>query len=133
MISRLWPGLLLASALLPAVASSQPMGQRARLGGVRIFPGAAESERPSHLPVDSDLEKNLRPEEALAARLRGARDMKSARDLLKDKEVRDKVRSLVQQLMRDEKFRESIKGQFNREDVEKLISGMTQGSNGGNS
>lgn len=133
MISRLWPGLLLTSVLLPAIASSQPPRLGMRKGGVNIFPGVAESERPSHLPVDTGLEKHLRPEDALAARLRGSRDKKSARDLFNDKELEGKIHSLVQQLMRDPKFVDSIKGQFNRDDVEKLIGGVTRGNSGGNS
>jgi hypothetical protein len=122
MITRLWPGLLLASVAFPAVASSDPLP--------RTRPD--ERDRPSHRSVNSELEAHLSPEDALAARLRGTRELKSARDLLNDRIAKEKIRSLVQELMRDQKFVDSIRDKFTRQDIEKLLGGAVGGGEGDN-
>jgi hypothetical protein len=124
MTPRLVAGLLLAS-LLPAASLSQTAQLGRGLGG-RMPPPAQEraEERPSHKAVNNGVADYLRPEEALAARLRGSQAMKKKRDLFDDKATREQFQALAKKLLSDEKFLESLRDKFSREDIEKILGGL---------
>lgn len=115
MRSRHWLGLLLL-ALLPA----------ARLPGQP--PGTVAPERPSHRPLTSALERELRPEEALENRLSRSRTLKQIRDKLDDKSAHADIHELARKLMKDEQFMESLRTQFtNPEDLERILGKVGKG------
>jgi hypothetical protein len=80
----------------------------------------AGAERPSHKPVGTGLETNLRPEEAAIKRLMGVRKTKQEQDEKEGEALQGQIQELAKKLLKDEKFLKSIQG-LSPEDARKLL------------
>lgn len=136
MPARLLSGLVFLCLLLPTIASGQTRRSgppKGPLGGPTLPPNpwhlteTPDGKRRSHLPLDSGLEKNLRPQIALEERLREFDQLKALQDSLGDPKTRAELQSLARKLMQDEQLLESLKGKFSRQDVESLLGKVGQG------
>jgi hypothetical protein len=121
---RRWlvPLLLLALGYCSALHARQPK---------RIALQLKDEERPSHRPIDSDLEDDLKPEDLLARRLLDSRKW------LEKEEFRAHLKKLAQDLMKDpnhlEKIQKSLKASgFKSKDIERLLKDFQGGKVGNN-
>jgi hypothetical protein len=89
----------------------------------------AKTPRPSHRPINTGLADNLTPEEALAARLRGSRDLKS---ILEDERFKKELQKLAERLLKDRKFLRSLEGKFSPADIDRLREKIGNGQMSGN-
>ncbi len=137
---RTWSGILVLCLLLPTVLLAQSGRRDRRLpnivvgnnpGEAAVFAGE-EEDRPSHRIIYTDLDENLRPEEALKARLSKARLDKLTRDAQLDEKFQSDIRDLARRLMQDEKLLESLKDKFDRNEINKLLGEVRRGEGIGN-
>ncbi|MFO0930055.1 MAG: hypothetical protein U0736_24030 [Gemmataceae bacterium] len=98
-----WAALLLIILSVATAARGQPV-----------------VERPSHRPVGSGLETLLKPQELLERRLHGPRLAQAEREANDRAQMQGDFRSLVQRLMRDPKFLDSIRSRLTPEDLERI-------------
>src|SRR5262245_18810146 len=140
MTPRRWPALLLlalAGLLPPGPAHSQPASRfrqlderppKVKWGGafLRGDEPPAGAPRPSHKPVGTGLESNLRPEEAAIQRLMGVRKAKQEQDEKESEALQGQIQELAKKLLGNEKFMESING-LSREDAQRLLEKVRGG------
>lgn len=84
-------------------------------------------DRLSHRPVGNGLDEVLRPEEALARRLMMPRELQRLQTGRDGEALQGEFRELVQRLMQDRKFLDSIRGSLSPEEVERLRGRFERG------
>lgn len=77
-------------------------------------------ERPSHRPVGSGLESVPQPEAWLEQRLRSSRLMQMHQEGRDREQLQGDFRAMVQRLLRDPKFLDSIRASLSPEEVERM-------------